>query len=151
MTPVPPITPHNFTAGRSLVGRRRSRFTLVLWCGMFGALSLVAEGYAGLHPPNKAASKGPARGSSFRATAYCTGRVTASGTAPTEKTVAADPAVLPLGSRIRLTGLDKRYDGVYVVRDTGARVRGRRIDLYIRDCHEAVRFGRRSARVSILP
>jgi len=117
---------------------------------MLGILSLVAEGCAGLHGPNKTAPKGPASGSSFTATAYCTGRVTASGTAPTAKTVAADPAVLPLGSRIRLTGLDKRYDGVYVVRDTGARVRGRRIDLYIRDCHEAVRFGRRSATVSLL-
>ena len=117
---------------------------------MFGALSLVAEGCAGLHGPNKVAPKGPTRGLSFTATAYCTGRVTASGTAPTAKTVAADPVVLPLGSRIRLTGLDKRYDGVYVVRDTGARIRGRRIDLYIRDCNKAVRFGRRSVRVSLV-
>jgi 3D (Asp-Asp-Asp) domain-containing protein len=76
--------------------------------------------------------------------------VTATGTAPTDKTVAADPAFLPMGSRIRLTGLDERYNGVYIVTDTGSSVRGRRIDLYIRNCHEAVRFGRRSARVSIL-
>jgi 3D (Asp-Asp-Asp) domain-containing protein len=117
---------------------------------MLGVLSLVAEGCAGLQGPNTTAPKGPTGGLSFTATAYCTGKVTASGTAPTANTVAADPAVLPLGSHIRLTGLDKRYDGVYVVRDTGARVRGRRIDLYIRDCHEAVRFGRRSATVSLL-
>jgi 3D (Asp-Asp-Asp) domain-containing protein len=64
--------------------------------------------------------------------------------------VAADPAVLPLGSRIRLTGLTARYDGDYVVRDTGTAVRGRRIDLYIRDCLEAVKFGRRTASLSIL-
>jgi 3D (Asp-Asp-Asp) domain-containing protein len=86
----------------------------------------------------------------FSATAYCKGRVTAAGTAPTVGTVAADPAVLPLGSRIRLTGLDARYDGDYVVLDTGAAVRGRRIDLYIRDCREAIRFGRRTAAVSVL-
>ena len=43
-----------------------------------------------------------------------------------------------------------RFSDVYLVTDTGSSVRGRRIDLYIRDCHEAVRFGRRSARVSIL-
>ena len=147
---MPPITPRSFTTGRWLVARPRSRFTVALWCALFAVLSLIAEGCAGLRGPNKTAPKGPTRGLPFTATAYCTGRVTASGTAPTAKTVAADPAVLPLGSRIRLTGLDKRYDGVYVVRDTGARVRGRRIDLYIRDCHEAVRFGRRSATVSLL-
>ena len=117
---------------------------------MLGIVSLVAEGCAGRVAPNRAVPKEPVSGLRFTATAYCTGRVTATGTAPTEKTVAADPAVLPLGSQIRLTGLDRRHNGVYVVRDTGARVRGRRIDLYIRDCHEAVRFGRRSARVSIL-
>ena len=51
----------------------------------------------------------PPAGSSFTATAYCTGKVTATGTAPTEKPRGGtDPAVLPLGARIRLTGLDKR-------------------------------------------
>jgi 3D (Asp-Asp-Asp) domain-containing protein len=66
------------------------------------------------------------------------------------KTIAADPTVLPMGSRIRLTRLGRPYDGIYIVNDTGARIRGRRIDLYIRDCDEAVRFGRRSAMVSLL-
>jgi 3D (Asp-Asp-Asp) domain-containing protein len=69
---------------------------------------------------------------------------------PTEGIVAADPAILPMGSKIRLTGLNGRYDGDYVVQDTGTAIRGRRIDLYIRDCREAVRFGRRTAAVSIL-
>ena len=130
--------------------RSHSRDTLVLWGAILGVVSLVAEGCGGRLGPNKTAAKGPANGSSFTATAYCTGKVTATGTAPTKDTVAADPAVLPLGSQIRLTGLDKQYNGLYIVRDTGARIRGRRIDLYIRDCREAVRFGRRSARVSIL-
>ena len=129
---VPSITPRNFIAGCVLV------------------FSLVAAGCAGRHGPNKTPPKGPVRASSFTATAYCTGRVTATGTAPNEKTIAADPAVLPLGSHVRLTGLDKRYNGVYVVRDTGGRIRGRRIDLYIRDCHKAISFGRRSVRVSLV-
>jgi 3D (Asp-Asp-Asp) domain-containing protein len=64
--------------------------------------------------------------------------------------VAADPAVLPLGSQIRIRGLDERYNGIYVVTDTGAKVRGRQVDLYVRDCREAVRFGRRQASVAIL-
>jgi 3D (Asp-Asp-Asp) domain-containing protein len=135
----------------SLVERSRSRFKLAFLCAVLGAVSVVAEGCAGRGRPNKPAAKGPsASHSSFTATAYCTGRVTATGTAPTKKTVAADPAFLPMGSKIRLTGLDKRYNGTYIVTDTGSSVRGRRIDLYIRDCHEAIRFGRRSATVAIL-
>ena len=117
---------------------------------MILAVLFVVEGCAGRHAPTTNAPKPPAGGSSFTATAYCSGKVTATGTAPKEKTVAADPSVLPLGARIRLTGLDKRYNGVYVVRDTGGNIRGHRIDLYMRDCHEAVRFGRRAAKVAVL-
>jgi 3D (Asp-Asp-Asp) domain-containing protein len=77
------------------------------------------------------------------------GRTTAAGTRVAEGVVAADPRVLPLGTVIRLAGLDGRYNGVYTVMDTGAKVRGRRLDLYLRDCAEAVRFGRRTGQVSI--
>jgi 3D (Asp-Asp-Asp) domain-containing protein len=86
---------------------------------------------------------------SFTVTAYCTGKTTAAGTRVSEGVVAADPRVLPLGTVIRLAGLDGRYNGTYTVMDTGPKVRGRRLDLYLRDCTEAVRFGRRSGRVSI--
>jgi 3D (Asp-Asp-Asp) domain-containing protein len=55
-----------------------------------------------------------------------------------------------MGTRIRLTGVDDRYSGVYTVRDTGPNIRGRRLDVYIPDCREAVRFGRRSLRVSVV-
>jgi len=84
-------------------------------------------------------------------TAYCTGRITAAGTRVTKGVVAADLRVLPLGTVIMLTGVDGRYNGTYTVMDTGPRVRGHRLDLYLRDCAEAVRFGRRSGRVSIAP
>lgn len=86
----------------------------------------------------------------FTATAYCTGTITATGTKPNERTVAADPDVLPMGSRIRLSGLEKRYNRAYVVGDTGGQIRGRRIDLYMRDCSEAIAFGRRSVEVFVL-
>jgi 3D (Asp-Asp-Asp) domain-containing protein len=56
--------------------------------------------------------------------------------------------VLPLGTEIRVAGLDARYNGTYTVMDTGPKIRGRRLDLYLPDCAEAVRFGRRSGRVS---
>jgi 3D (Asp-Asp-Asp) domain-containing protein len=54
-------------------------------------------------------------------------------------TVAADPRVLPLGSRIIIRGLP----GVWHVHDTGPKVKGRHIDLFVRDCQEANNWGRR--------
>jgi 3D (Asp-Asp-Asp) domain-containing protein len=78
------------------------------------------------------------------------GTTTAAGTRVTDGIVAADPKVLPLRTVIRLAGLDGRYNGIYTVMDTGSKVRGRQIDLYLRDCAEAVRFGRRSGRVAIV-
>jgi hypothetical protein len=40
----------------------------------------------------------------FTATAYCTGHVTATGASVSAGVVAADPAVLPMGTVIRITG-----------------------------------------------
>ena len=67
--------------------------------------------------------------------------------------MAADPAVLPMGSVIaidRANEFDSRHDGVYTVMDTGSKIRGRRIDIYLKDCREAVRFGRRVVKVTVL-
>lgn len=94
----------------------------------------------------------------FVATAYCHGSRTAAGTRVNEGIVAADPAVLPLGTIIRIQdsrgdsnrGLKARHDGIYTVMDTGPKVLGRRVDLYMHDCREAVRFGRRSVKVSVV-
>jgi 3D (Asp-Asp-Asp) domain-containing protein len=85
----------------------------------------------------------------FVATAYCRGSTTAAGVGAHEGVVAADPTVLPLGTVIRLQQAGQ-YDGSYTVLDTGAKVRGRRLDVFIRDCGEAVRFGRRDVRVSVI-
>jgi 3D (Asp-Asp-Asp) domain-containing protein len=85
----------------------------------------------------------------FSATAYCRGVTTASGTPVRSGIAAADPAVLPAGSVVRLDSLGP-YNGIYTVMDTGPQVRGREVDLYIWNCDEAVRFGRRAARLSVL-
>lgn len=85
----------------------------------------------------------------FTATAYCAGGLTASGVPVARGMVAADPAVLPLGTVIRINGAAS-YDGTYRVLDTGALVRSRRVDVYIPDCAEARRFGRRSVHVTVL-
>jgi 3D (Asp-Asp-Asp) domain-containing protein len=75
-------------------------------------------------------------------------QTTAAGTEPHEGTVAADPAVLPLGTRIHITG-SGGYDGNYLVTDTGAAVKGMHIDLYVPSEAEAKRFGTKTVRVEI--
>ena len=86
---------------------------------------------------------------SFVATAYCHGTTTAAGVGVRDGVVAADPHVLPLGTVIRLESAG-RYNGTYTVLDTGARVKGRRLDVFVRDCGEARKFGRQDVRVSIV-
>src|SRR6185369_15372884 len=66
----------------------------------------------------------------FSATAYSIEGKTASGAQAREGIVAADPDVLPLGSRIRIRDAEP-YSGEYVVRDTGKRISGREIDIYL--------------------
>jgi 3D (Asp-Asp-Asp) domain-containing protein len=86
----------------------------------------------------------------FAATAYCKGMVTAAGTAVKAGVAASDPSLLPLGSIVELDVDDGRYDGIYSVLDTGPSVQGREIDIYMWSCHEALRFGRRSVRLTVL-
>ncbi len=63
---------------------------------------------------------------------------------------AADPALLPVGTVVRVSSRNVRYDGVWTVMDTGPAVQGRLIDLYMWSCHEALAFGRRPIRVTVL-
>jgi 3D (Asp-Asp-Asp) domain-containing protein len=82
----------------------------------------------------------------FRATAYCLRGRTASGGGVRRGIVAADPRVLPLGSRIQVNA--GAYSGTYVVADTGGAIRGRILDIWVPSCAEANRFGRRTISVS---
>ena len=86
---------------------------------------------------------------SFEATAYSIEGVTASGAQTRKGIVAADPQVLPIGSRIRVEGADP-YDGEYTVTDTGREIKGREIDIYIANDAEAKRFGRKKVSVEVL-
>jgi 3D (Asp-Asp-Asp) domain-containing protein len=86
----------------------------------------------------------------FRATAYCKGRTTASGATVRSGIAAGDPDQLPVGSVIRVDGLGARYNGIYTIMDTGPRVQGSTIDIYMWSCHEALRFGRRRVYVTVL-
>lgn len=84
----------------------------------------------------------------FRATAYCLKGRTAIGGNVRRGIVAADPRVLPLGTRIQLNA--GSYSGTYTVADTGGAVRGRILDIWVPSCSEAMRFGRRSVQVSVM-
>jgi 3D (Asp-Asp-Asp) domain-containing protein len=96
------------------------------------------------------AEPGPGTRLRFMATAYCTGEVTASGVAVRTGIAAADQDILPTGSVIQLAKVGAQYDGVYTVMDTGPVVKGRKLDVYTRNCDEAIRFGIRPVQVFVL-
>lgn len=85
----------------------------------------------------------------FFATAHSEEGTTAAGSRSRPGTAAADPNVLPLGSRIRVTGAGP-YSGVYTIEDTGRAIKGNEIDIYMRSGAEAKKFGRRRVRVRVL-
>lgn len=107
-------------------------------------LTLIEPGFDPTAPPAAGARL------AFTATAYCKGLVTSSGVAAQVGVTAADPALLPVGSVVQLDFKDDRYDGIYTVLDTGPEVQGREIDLYMWSCNEALRFGRRPVRMTVL-
>jgi 3D (Asp-Asp-Asp) domain-containing protein len=85
----------------------------------------------------------------MQATAHSVHGETADGTRSRVGTVAADPAVLPLNSRIRVEGAGP-YSGVYSVEDTGPKVAGRHIDIFMTTPTEAKKFGKKAVRVVVL-
>lgn len=84
----------------------------------------------------------------YLATAYSLRGRTASGRFVAKGLIAADPRHLPLGSRVRLEA--GTYSGEYLVADTGSLVRGRRIDIWTPTSREAMRFGRRVVKLTVL-
>jgi len=59
--------------------------------------------------------------------------------------VAVDPKVIPLGSRLYVSGY-----GYAFAADTGSRIKGLRIDLAVKDKYEEARFNRHDVPVYIL-
>jgi 3D (Asp-Asp-Asp) domain-containing protein len=88
----------------------------------------------------------PAR--TYTATAYSLHGRTSSGRPVARGLIAADPAVLPLGTRVRLEA--GSWSGEYVVADTGGAVRGRKIDIWTPTSREAMQFGKRIVRLTVL-
>ena len=84
----------------------------------------------------------------YTATAYSLRGRTATGVAPAQGMIAADPRVLPLGSRVRIEA--GSYSGEYIVTDTGGAVKGHRIDIWTPTARDAMRFGRRAVKLTVL-
>jgi len=84
----------------------------------------------------------------FTATAYALRGRTSSGLMVARGLIAADGRVLPLGTHVRLEA--GAYSGEYVVADRGGAVRGRKIDIWMPSAREALRFGRRAVKLTIL-
>jgi len=82
----------------------------------------------------------------FEATAYCyTGNQTATGTWPSRGTIAVDPAIIPLGTRLYVEGY-----GEGIAEDVGGAIQGEIIDLYMESEDECWDWGRRTVEVRII-
>lgn len=91
------------------------------------------------------ASKGRYVGN-FRLSFYCAGYccnggnagITALGTAITPYyTIAVDPSVIPLGSKVKIDG----FSGTFVAQDTGGAIKNNRIDVAVGSHSEAMNLG----------
>ncbi|MGH9847198.1 MAG: 3D domain-containing protein [Blastocatellia bacterium] len=84
----------------------------------------------------------------FRATAYALWGRTRSGAYVRRGVIAADPRVLPLGSVVQVKAGD--WSGTYTVHDTGGRIKGKIIDVWVPSNKEARKFGRRNVKLHVL-
>ena len=85
----------------------------------------------------------------YIATAYAQHGITASGEYVHRHVVAADPAILPIGTRIKIKRAG-RYSGEYVVMDTGDKIEGRKLDIYMPSARVCKKFGVKPVRVTVI-
>ncbi|MDD6794154.1 MAG: 3D domain-containing protein [Clostridiaceae bacterium] len=84
------------------------------------------------------------------ATAYSGGKATATGRTPQRvvggiSTIAVDPSVIPLGSKVYIDGY-----GYAIAADTGSAIKGNKIDLYFNNKNEPHLWGVRTVEVTIV-
>ena len=87
----------------------------------------------------------------FQVTAYCScaicsgqyaGGATSSGVMPKQShTIAVDPAVIPMGSKVVIDGV------IYTAEDTGKGIDGKKIDIYFNDHAQAQAYGLKTKEV----
>ncbi|MFS0775060.1 LysM peptidoglycan-binding domain-containing protein [Neobacillus sp. 3P2-tot-E-2] len=64
---------------------------------------------------------------------------------PNQKVISVDPSVIPLGSKVYVEGYGEAIAG-----DTGGAIKGNKIDIFIPSKQEAINFGRKQLKVTIL-
>ena len=104
-----------------------------------------SEGKATDNEGNSVSTEGAKHLGSFKITHYCScyyccgkwaGGNTASGTRPTAgRTIAVDPGVIPLGSKVIING------HTYIAEDTGKAIKGKKIDIYVNSHSTALAYG----------
>lgn len=100
----------------------------------------------------------------FEATAYCAcyeccGKypgnkwygITATGTRAKVGTIAVDPRLIPLGTKVYIEGLNGAPNyGYAVAEDTGGAIKGEIIDLYFNSHKETINWGRQQVNIYVL-
>ncbi|MFS0821151.1 LysM peptidoglycan-binding domain-containing protein [Bacillus sp. 1P02SD] len=64
---------------------------------------------------------------------------------PNAKVISVDPSIIPLGSKVYVEGYGEAIAG-----DTGGAIKGNKIDVFIPSKQEAIHFGRKQVKVTIL-
>jgi len=71
---------------------------------------------------------------------------TATGVLPRAgRTIAVDPRIIPLGSRVYIEGVGER-----IAEDTGGKIKGKKLDLFLPSVQDCIEFGRRQHEVHII-
>ncbi|MBT2757064.1 LysM peptidoglycan-binding domain-containing protein [Mesobacillus foraminis] len=64
---------------------------------------------------------------------------------PNQKVIAVDPSVIPLGTKVHVQGY-----GYATASDTGGAIKGNKIDVFIPNHNDAVEWGRKQVKVTII-
>jgi 3D (Asp-Asp-Asp) domain-containing protein/LysM repeat protein len=64
---------------------------------------------------------------------------------PDAKVIAVDPSIIPLGSKVYVEGY-----GYATAEDTGGAIKGNRIDVFIPEQNDAIQWGRKQVKVTII-
>ncbi len=77
--------------------------------------------------------------------------ITASGTKAEPGTVAVDPNVIPLGTKLYIASIDGSPDyGYATALDTGSAIKGYKVDLFMENSQDSINFGVRQVKVYVL-
>jgi 3D (Asp-Asp-Asp) domain-containing protein len=66
------------------------------------------------------------------------------------RTIAVDPRYIPLGSIVYIESESPLIGGFYIAEDTGSAIKGAKIDIFMNDIHQALRFGKQKIKVTVL-